>query len=207
MKWEKIFVIGFNKTATSTFHKIFCDIGLRSQHSPKKWDTDTYDCFSDNGNLQDAEFLKEKYPKSLFILNTRSLEKWLLSRSKHCAPDEFGNFKSWGWPPSASLFVEWILDRHYHFNKILTLFKDCPDRLVIISIDRPNWQKFLAKVIGFQFERKIFENTTRKSKNYEQIIDSINKSFEILKIKNIERNHEFIDHDMTKIYRKNIVQI
>ena len=47
--YNKYFVIGFNKTATTTFHNIFLENNLRSQHvTPNKggWvKMDKYDCF------------------------------------------------------------------------------------------------------------------------------------------------------------------
>jgi hypothetical protein len=92
---EKYFVIGFNKTATLTFHELFLQNGLSSYHDgdskfrglvPKgtiNWNTDLHTCFSDNGNYQDYKLLDTKYPNSIFILNVRRLDEWLVSRFKH----------------------------------------------------------------------------------------------------------------------------
>ena len=56
MKYAKIFVIGFNKTASTTLHKLFKVNNLKSQHATT-WDLANYDCFSDNGNLNDFKKL------------------------------------------------------------------------------------------------------------------------------------------------------
>ena len=79
MKYSKIFVIGFNKTASSTLHKLFKVNNLKSQHTTN-WDLPNYDCFSDNGNLNDFKKLDNLYKDSIFILNTRNLTNWLSSR-------------------------------------------------------------------------------------------------------------------------------
>jgi hypothetical protein len=206
MNWEKVFVIGFNKTATSSFHRLFCDLGLRSQHSCSKWLVDSFDCFSDNGDLQDVEILKIKFPNSLFILNTRGLEKWIFSRARHCSPDELGNFRSWGWPPTSDLFVNWILDRNYYFNKILVLFRDCPERLVIVSVEKPFWQQFVANILGFDFEGQILDNIGKNiSEEHEILIQkSLNKAFLEFGIEDSERNCEFLpSHPLMHNYKRN----
>ena len=42
--YKKYFVIGFNKTATCTFHNLFIKNNLTSQHT-SDWNTDQYTCF------------------------------------------------------------------------------------------------------------------------------------------------------------------
>ena len=77
--YKKYFVIGFNKTATTTFHNLFLKNNLTSQHSTR-WNTDKYACFSDNGPVNNYKELDLKYENSIFILNVRELDKWLISR-------------------------------------------------------------------------------------------------------------------------------
>ena len=79
---HKIFVIGFNKTATSTFHILFEKHGLKSQHDGAHWDVDEYQCFSDNGNLRDWKKLYLDYPNSMFVLNTRPVDAWITSKHR-----------------------------------------------------------------------------------------------------------------------------
>ena len=81
--YDKYFVIGFNKTATTSFHHLFLKNNLTSQHAGGIWDTDKFKCFSDNGNLNNYKELDLKYENSIFILNVRHLDKWLISRFKH----------------------------------------------------------------------------------------------------------------------------
>ena len=81
--YDKIFVIGFNKTATTSIHKLFIKNNLLSQHNGDKWDLDSYQCFSDNGDLRNFKELNETYENSIFILNTRKLKNWIISRFKY----------------------------------------------------------------------------------------------------------------------------
>lgn len=146
LKYDKIFVIGFNKTGTTSFHDLFIKYGLTSQHNIK-WNIDNYQCFCDglhnNGKYKNYY---EKYPNSLFILNTRPLYNWLKSRSNHC----FIHKKTWGWPPSFELYSDWINQRTEHFLDVMDFFKDLPSQLVICNIEKPNWQKFIVNSIGYQ---------------------------------------------------------
>ena len=111
MKYNKIFVIGFNKTASSTFHHLFEKLGYKSQHY-RRWDLNNYDCFSDNGELQNLETLYT-FPNSFFILNTRNLNDWLFSRAKHSIHYRVVDWDKdiWGFPPSCDLYIRWIKER------------------------------------------------------------------------------------------------
>ena len=82
---KKYFVIGFNKTATTTFHNLFLQNNLKSQHMKSRyWDTSTYDCFSDITSGDNIwKNLDKIYTDAVFILNIRNLDKWLISRFKH----------------------------------------------------------------------------------------------------------------------------
>ena len=109
----KIFIIGFNKCGTSSFHDFFQSNGLKSIHhhhkglgnASKKMAQnaesgkqllagvlDAFQAYSDMTFLSDSEEIegfkmyKEldfQYPSSLFILNTRNIDDWVLSRLRH----------------------------------------------------------------------------------------------------------------------------
>jgi hypothetical protein len=108
----KVFIIGFNKTGTSSLHYYFKRNGYNSSHymedSPladtiidnirnnrKIFDNTTGDIFSDitwnlgkEGKPQlDAHDIYKiadlQYPGSLFILNIRPVNNWIKSRKKH----------------------------------------------------------------------------------------------------------------------------
>lgn len=48
-----------------------------------RWNTDKYECFSDNGQKNNYKELDLNYENSIFILNVREMDKWLISRFKH----------------------------------------------------------------------------------------------------------------------------
>lgn len=107
-KYNKIFVIGLNKTATLTIDYVFKSNYYRTIHwqthlnsnytgnlteesvmrnfeNNKKLLDDyldkNFDVFSDIENLSlNFKILDKQYPNSLFIFNYRSLNSWLLSR-------------------------------------------------------------------------------------------------------------------------------
>ncbi len=86
-KFEKIFIIGYNKTATSTLDALFSYNGWSSEHKCKDWAIDEKEVFSDQHpqftNFFDFKKLSNKYPNSLFILNLRKLDDWIMSRCGH----------------------------------------------------------------------------------------------------------------------------
>ena len=96
---KKIFVIGFNKTATSSFHALFNLLGINSVHTdvPIMEIIDDYDAFTDGYHLKFTDYFN-KYPDSLFILNTRPIKNWLVSRYKHSVTENWSD--CWCWPVS-----------------------------------------------------------------------------------------------------------
>lgn len=162
-QYEKYFVIGYNKTGTTTFHYLFHINGFRSQHSiGKKWDLDSYDCFSDNGQMNKFQDLDSKFPNAIFILNTRKLRSWLISRFMHGQKMK----TSWAYPPSVMLCLKWILERDIYYNKILGHFKNNPKKLIIVSIDEENWITYIAKKLKFEhYNPNIELNKTQNNEN------------------------------------------
>jgi len=97
---QKIFFIGLNKTATTTFYRFFQKNGYECEDSPKWWRyhtkeefenkevfTDGYDRIArgDDDNpmfdcLPNIRFLNQSFPNSYYILQTRPMKDWLLSR-------------------------------------------------------------------------------------------------------------------------------
>ncbi len=88
---RKIFCVGFNKTGTTTLHTIFKEqLRLKSTHKGRwaywsadraKSKIDKRHCFTD-GETPLVLRLKDRYPDAFFILNTRPLRSWLISRHK-----------------------------------------------------------------------------------------------------------------------------
>jgi hypothetical protein len=122
----KIFCIGLNKTGTSTLHKAFEILGLKSVHyidnegnNNKEIITsnflagnnilkgiDKYEVFSDWDQAPNTiAIFKEfdrQYPNSKFIANTRELQSWLDSRESHVKRNQEKKLKN------PELDVKWL---------------------------------------------------------------------------------------------------
>ena len=166
MNNKKIFVIGFNKTGTTSFHNLFKKVNIKSIHTgrPVLNYIHKYNAFSDGYHVNFHKYYNA-YPNSLFILNTRPIEKWLLSRYKHGA---YRNFKpGWCWPVSDEKTNAWITGRENHFRNILNFFKDKPNQLFIINIEKNGWEKEVL-----QFIKKGGKNisTVHSNKRTEKVV-------------------------------------
>lgn len=86
-KFEKIFIIGYNKTATCSLDALFFENGWNTQHQDGNWKIDEKEVFSDqhadNTNFFNFKQLSQDYPNALFILNLRKLDDWIMSRCGH----------------------------------------------------------------------------------------------------------------------------
>ena len=160
---RKIFVIGFNKTGTTSIHNLFLNEKIKSAHTVKPVTNilDKYEAFTDGVHYNFQEYYN-KYPESLFILNTRPLKKWLISRYKHACvkpSTQFVNMaNSWLkynkknmeqvkiWPPNNEITYSWLEEHEYHFKNVLRFFENKPHQLFIVNIERVGWEN---KVLEF----------------------------------------------------------
>lgn len=178
--YKKYFVIGFHKTATCTFHNLFLKNNLTSQHKTK-WDTDKYTCFSDNGNRNNYRELDLKYENSIFILNVREIDKWLISRFKH----GLRNTKkpNWGYPYTREKCIKWINDRETYHMKILDYFTKTPKKIIIVNIEREGWIKYLCSQLHFKndnIESKNVHKTDYDNEDHKKICRLVNETLEKL---------------------------
>lgn len=178
--YKKYFVIGFNKTATSTFHNLFLKNNLTSQHT-SRWDTDKYECFSDNGNLNNYKELDLKYENSIFILNVRELDKWLISRFKHGLSSK--RKSNWAYPYTREKCIDWINYREKYHMEILDYFTERPEKIIIVNIERKGWIKYLCSQLHFKnnnIESKNVSKTNKNNKDHQNISKLVNKTLEEL---------------------------
>ena len=206
----KIFFIGYNKTATSSIHSLFLSLGYKCSHHPYKWDLKKFDVFSDTGSVPFIKFddnfnyngngnydtqnkvtnfnvfikLYNQYPNAIYVLNTRSLKKWLISRYKHGFARNKGD-KNWAWPIDEKLTIKWIHDREKYYNNIINFFSDKIEKLIIISIEKPSWQKELLSFLSIKknVPEKI-ENKRNKSIHTNNIISHVNEILNKLEYNN-----------------------
>ena len=149
---KKIFVIGFNKTGTKSLHNIFKSSKIKCIHTTQcvMQIIDKHDAFADGNHLNFNEYY-EKYPDSLFILNTRPIKNWLISRYKH-AKAPWNNFRNncWCWPVSEFKTNSWITTREKHYENIFDFFNE-PDRhkqLFVVNIEKEGWENAVLKFIN-----------------------------------------------------------
>jgi hypothetical protein len=190
---RKIFVIGFNKTGTTSFHDLFLNEKIKSSHcvQPVLKMINKYDAFTDGVHYDFHEYYN-KYPEGLFILNTRPIKKWLVSRFKHVYKDPTGFFKAtnaWQrrikseaklWPPNNTITNYWIEEREYHYENVLRFFDDKPHKLLIVNIERAGWENRVLEYIEsptkhevkiHSFKRGDDEIHIEKRKNIYEVVD------------------------------------
>ena len=176
--YDKYFVIGLNKTATSTLHSFFKENNLKSQHQKSEfWDTSKYDCFSDITSGDDIwKELDKKFENAIFILNVRDLDKWLVSRFKH----GLRNKSKWAYPCTPEKCIEWIYQREKYCLEILEYFSGKPNKLIIVNIEREGWITYLSSQLNF--DSKIIEskNVNKTTKKHDNIVKIVNETLEQL---------------------------
>ena len=173
---KKIFLIGFNKTGTSSFDALFRNLGINSTHEcsyiPVLNIIDKYDAFTDGEHLNFQEYFN-KYPDSLFILNTRSMKNWLISRYKHAEHHQFND--CWCWPVSEEKTNDWITTRETHHKNVLNFFKNKPNKLLLINIQQNGWEnaviKYLQKFNNIKKDVNLNNLKFHKNKRQENRID------------------------------------
>ena len=226
----KYFVIGFNKSATTTIHELFLLNNIKSQHN-NIWNLEAYDAFSDNAKLDIYKELMVKYPDAIFILNFRNIKGWVLSRVNHGIIyktifnlDKVHEWTwNWSYPISEEGILQRILFRNNHIKEVLNDFNDesLKDRLIILDIDNKDWIGFLCSELNLTKQFNIKYNTSNfLFNNIDNSDDGDNCAQELheakqtvdslfLKIKDdpqykcIIKESNVLD-DLVKLYRNNI---
>jgi hypothetical protein len=155
----KTFCIGFNKTATTSLHNLFLFWGMKSFHGEYQevsFDDDlfsNYQYFSD-GEYHDFRGLDKAFTASKFILSTRRLDDWLLSRIKHVEFRRSCNQTGWmrkeyERDPKAAL-QNWIRRRATYYHDVQDYFSTRDDDFLKVNIcDCPNGKELVACIASF----------------------------------------------------------
>jgi hypothetical protein len=188
MHFSKVFCVGLNKTGTTSLHDAFVGAGLRSRHGPK-W---TYwsqisghpslhesDAFSD-GECACLPLLTATFPDAGFVLNTRPLRSWLVSR--HLAVERsrrvaryFGRrFVGQGraWHVGEGLFLHngrsdlarWIRIRNSYHAHVLRFFEG-DERLLVLDLEvegQQGWRR-LEGFLGLELPARPRSNDAGSS--------------------------------------------
>ena len=158
----KVFCIGFNKTGTFTYKSILQQCMLKTCHNTlwQQWTENhdiealnKYDAYTD-GQMKDFEWLDKTFPGSKFILNTRPLKDWLLSRHCHVEKNKLNPNYHGGWLDNSHKAIQnWIKLRHDYHTKVLNYFQNRNNDFVILDLQtmlRPEIHAKLTKLFrGF----------------------------------------------------------
>ena len=195
----KIFVIGFNKTATTTFHILFQANGRKSYHG-KQWVANfhEYDCFSDIDSQFDMLEHYTKFPDAIYILNTRKLKDWIRSRFQYAKQY---NMK-WGTPPSVELATKWIQMWEAKYTQILAFFQDKPSKLILVNIDIPNWMEFVSNILEFE-KKEVQSINVSPIINDSTIVQVLKDTFDTLGYSEEKQNAVMIESTLINLYRNN----
>ncbi len=171
----KVFCVGFNKTGTTTLHRILGDqLCYRSAHKPQWTDwsitknrsqLDRWDAFSDGG-CASIKNLDDLYPEALFILNTRPLKHWVLSRHKaversrravHWALTKYvplgfvaAIINRWVLDNRERAVMRWIRIRNSYHEHVIRYFKDREGKLLVVNIEGADFAAPLARFLGVE---------------------------------------------------------
>lgn len=167
-RYEKIFVVGRNKTGTTSLHNLFQALGFKSLHS-EDWMSSNklteFDAFSDGHVfIEDVLRFQKLFPKSLFILNTRPIKNWIVSRFNQGAtnPNPEEGYRNWCWPPTKELAKSWIIDREAFHEGLTRVFKKAQDSLIVVNIERDGWESFVARRLGLKVAGESHVNITNR---------------------------------------------
>ena len=169
----KVFCVGFSKTGTTTLHRILGDqLSYRSAHKPGWTDwsitknrdrLDQFDAFSDGG-CASIRNLDDLYPEAVFVLNTRPLKHWVLSRHKAVERSR----AAVGWVLTkyvplgflARIINRWVLDnrepavmrwiriRNSYHEHVIRYFSDRNGKLLVVNIEEDDLGARLARFLG-----------------------------------------------------------
>ena len=172
----KIFCIGFNKTGTLTLHTVLSEHFISSHDYHWKWCDYSHSlgdeslkeflgetqCFSD-GELSDFRRLDRLFPESRFILNTRPLYPWLISRVKHLyrfypalGQGVFAQRYQDIYDESAAIrrtvVKEWVVNRNQYYHEVFDYFDACASKLLVLDVTSDGFPQVLGDFLGVEFK-------------------------------------------------------
>lgn len=188
-----VFIIGFNKTGTRSLHKFFLDNGFPSIHwgegqialamkgnKARGWPILTgfdlkYRVFSDLTHVEDTFYcegnkwfreLDRDYPGSYFILNTRPLEAWLLSRERH----ERGKFLQKhmnirGTSSKEATIAAWAQEREDFHAEVRAYFSP-NNRFLEVDIESEDAAVQISNLLGFTPNPQTWKRRGRTQGNH-----------------------------------------
>ena len=168
----RVFGIGLNKTATTSFHEALTILGYRSLHgglsdgpeieravlrahdaglSLLSYLDQSIDAFSDLGVLSRRfRLLDQQYPGSHFVLTVRPIEAWIDSRRRHVERNL--QLKAKGEYDGTFLVIDeekWRREWNDHTGRVHAYFDGRDDFLEIDITATPSWGPF-CQLLGVE---------------------------------------------------------
>lgn len=168
---QKIFFLGLNKNATTTFYNFFYRNGYKAHDSASWWYFQDKKQFRDDEVFTDGyekkfragtdpkfdcwpniHFLNETFPNSYYILQTRPMKDWLLSRQlKYLSGSNISIDKINDERVFETIHEDYVLRLYWH-QKIKfysnTLFSESKKQFLILDISLEN-SKIIEKLENF----------------------------------------------------------
>ena len=186
----KIFFIGYNKTATTAFHKFFLDNNYKSLHNKKNKKNlavvlksniennlpilhliDDAHCYSDLMYVDNSEYIEghkyfkeifNEYSNSYYVLQTRNLEDWIKSRLCHTGTQSLlARTKSAKKLSHTDEVIEfWLEDIQNHIKEVKKFFYG-NNKFLEYNIDNDN----ITKLVRFLKHDYMLNETKWKKHN------------------------------------------
>ena len=163
MAMTKVFGIGFQKTATTSFGAALTHLGYRV--TGPDWVTDPdiavkvrdlsfqavdhFDGFQDNPWPILYRQLDERCPGSKFVLTTRETDRWIASLARHFGPRETP-MRKWIYGHGSVLGHEQVYIERFerHNTEVLDYFRDRPNDLLVMDITKGHGWEQLCPFLG-----------------------------------------------------------
>ena len=147
---KKIFLIGMNKTGTSTLHSSMKTSKIPSVHSPtygKKSVAKDLEYFNraivfSDGKDHDFKWLNENFDAE-FILNTRNKEKWIYSRILHEDGQYLQHISDKLKVKPEKIVEQWKREWDNHHLEVIEYFQARPNDLLIFNIETDHINKLI----------------------------------------------------------------
>jgi hypothetical protein len=163
---KTIFQIGFSRCGTTSLYRLFARNGVPSVHwdegkiarnfiKRKQAGEDPFldypgvVFFSDMGDprtgrliepYKEFAYIFEYYSHSYYILNTRNVQNWMLSRCNSSHLIEWHQ-QALGISTMEGLLLYWAQDWHDHHKKVREFFANKPGKLLVFDIEKDDPQK------------------------------------------------------------------
>jgi len=189
--YDKVFVVNFNKHATTAIHHMFGVNGLKCYHGVHWWRqrgkhvaeriVDSHDVLSDGSPQMvkgELQWLVDMYPQSRFILPVRSLCRWVISRFLHgdrmrkMWPDKIDSWM-WAYPPSLDRVNKWSDQLYRHVTNVFHMMQKHADRLWVVDIENPDWEQYVREQFDLQVKDQQHRNITADNEQFMRQIHEI----------------------------------